>query len=222
MKGKKILTRRHRALLNLVIALILIVLHTSVSGYSLTPHLALEYAKDRNGIYDPTNVITVQPVPEIHRFHRLYMIENENTVALSSAILRVVGWEGSFVWSVDCSEERPIHCGYVSMSKRGQDDNDRQVFCYGRIDAPEITRLEIVDVSLDHGPIDPEDEFRYIDRVIEVPREEWITQNGHTYFLKEFQEPQNVAKRRYIFGYDSAGEIVCQNYIEIYSGVTWG
>ena len=222
MKGKKILTRRHRALRNLVIALILIVLHTSVSGYSLTPGLALEYAKDRNGIYDPTDVITVQSVSEMHRFHRLYMIENENTVSLSSAILRVVGWEGSFVWSVDCSEERPIHCGYVSMSKRGQDDNERQVFCYGRIDAPEIDRLEIVDVSLDNGPVDPEDEFRYIDRVIEVPREEWMTQNGHTYFLKEFQEPQNVAKRRYIFGYDSAGEIVCQNCIEIYSGVTWG
>lgn len=222
MKEKKILTRRHRALQYIVIALIVILIHTSVSGYSLTPHLALEYAKDRNGIYDPTEVITVQSVPEMHRFHRLYMFENENTVALGSAILRIIGWEGSFVWSVDCSEERPIHCGYVSMSKQGKDDNDRQVFCYGRIDAPEITRLEIVDVSLDNGPVDPENEFQYIDRVIEVPREEWMTQNGHTYFLKEFQEPQNVAKRRYIFGYDSAGEIVCQNYIEIYSGVTWG
>ena len=47
MKHKKILTRRQRALRNFVIALVIILLHTSVSGYSLTPHLALEYAKDR-------------------------------------------------------------------------------------------------------------------------------------------------------------------------------
>ena len=222
MKHKKILTRRQRALRNFVIALVIILLHTSVSGYSLTPHLALEYAKDRNGIYDSTEIVTTQWVPEMHRGHRLYMIENENTVALSSAVLRAIGWEGSFVWSVDCSEELPIHCGYVSMSKRGQDDNDRQVFCYGRIDDEEIVRLEIVDVSLDNGPVDPENEFQYIDRVIEVPGEEWITQGGYTYFLKEFQEPQNMAKRRYIFGYDSDGEVVHQRYIDIYSGVTWG
>ena len=222
MKRKKILTRRQRALRNFVIALVIILLHTSVSGYSLTPHLALEYAKDRNGIYDPTEIVTTQWVPEMHRGHRLYMIENENTVALSSAVLRAIGWEGSFVWAVDCAEARPIHCGYVSMSKRGQDDGNRQVFCYGRIGAEDITRLEIVDVSLENGPVAPENEFQYVDRMIEVPSEEWITQDGYTYFLKEFQEPQNVAKRRYIFGYDSDGEVVCQNYIEIYSGVTWG
>lgn len=222
MKRKKILTRRQRALRNFVIALVIILLHTSVSGYSLTPHLALEYAKDRNGIYDPTEIVTTQWVPEMHRGHRLYMIENENTVALSSVVLRPIGWEGSFVWSVDCSEELPVYCGYVSMSRRGRDDKDRQVFCYGRIDDEEIVRLEIVDVSLDNGPVDPENEFQCIDRVIEVPKEEWITQNGYTYFLKEFQEPQNVAKRRYIFGYDSDGEVIHQSHIEIYSVVTWG
>ncbi|MBR5571278.1 MAG: hypothetical protein IKV99_01355 [Oscillospiraceae bacterium] len=222
MKQKKMITRRQRAIRNIIITLVVIVLHTSISGYSLSPHIALEYAKDRNGIYDPTEVVTSCLVPQMHRIHRLYMIENENAVALSSAVLRAIGWEGSFVWAVDCSEERPVHCGYVSMSKRGEPDDERQVFCYGRIDNAEIARLEIVDVSLDEGPVDPENEFEYVDRVIEVPREEWMTQNGRTYFLKAFPEPQNVAKRRYIFAYDSAGEIIYQTHIEIYSGVTWG
>lgn len=222
MKKKKALSRRQRALRNIVIAVLVIVLHVSVSSYSLTPHMALEYAKDRNGIYDPTEVVTTQWVPEMHRFHRLYMIENEHTVALSSAIFRIIGWEGSFVWSLDCSEERPVHCGYVSMSKRGENDAERQVFCYGRIDDEEIVRLEIVDVSLENGPIDPENEFQYVDRVIEIPQEEWLEKDGHTYFLQKFSEPQNVAKRRYICGYDSSGAPVCRNYIEIYSGVTWG
>lgn len=222
MKKKIVLSRRQRALRNIAIAVLIIVIHSTISAYALTPMQALTYAKDRGGIYDPTEVVTTQWVPEIHRFHRLYMIENENTVALSSAVLRYIGWEGSFVWSVDCSEERPVHCGYVSMSKREQADDVRQVFCYGRIDAEEIVRLEIVDVALDKGPIDPENEFRYVDRVTEVPCEEWMEQNGRTYFLKKMTEPPDMSKRRYVFGYDSAGEIVCQTYIETYSGVSWG
>lgn len=222
MKKRIVLSRRQRALRNIAIALLIIVLHASISTYTLTPQLALEYAKDRSGIYDPTEVVTSQWVPEMHRGHRLYMIENEHTVALSSAVLRTIGWEGSFVWAVDCSEERPIHCGYVSMSKRGQADDARQVFCYGRIDAEEISRLEIVDVSLENGPVDPENEFQYVDRVIEIPCEEWMEQNGRTYFLQKMTEPPDMSKRRYVCGYDSTGNVVCQIYIETYSGVTWG
>lgn len=45
MKKKKALSRRQRALRNIMIAVLVIVLHVSVSSYSLTPHMALEYAK---------------------------------------------------------------------------------------------------------------------------------------------------------------------------------
>ena len=66
-KMKPMPSRRRRALRSCLIALLAIALYSSVSFYALTPLKAVEYAKDRSGLYDPTEVVSVQWVPEMHR-----------------------------------------------------------------------------------------------------------------------------------------------------------
>ena len=223
-KMKPMPSRRRRALRNCLIALLAIALYSSVSFYALTPLNAVEYAKDRSGLYDPTEVVSVQWVPEMHRVHRLYLVENEHTVALSSAILRVLGWEGSFVWAVDCSKESPIHCGCVTMSHGGNNDGERVLFYYGRVNDPNIARIELLEVHLKDSGIPPGEttEFENIVSTIELPCEEWITKNGRAYFLEKSFPSDDVTIRRYVRGYDGEGNIVHQEYISNYAGVSWG
>lgn len=219
---KKLTTRRHRALRNIVIAVLVIALHFSISYYSLTPVLALEYAKNRSGVYDPTEVVTSQWVPEMHRFHRLYMIENENMVALSSTIFRVVGWEGSFVWPVDCTQERPLHFGAVRMNHSGESEENAIIFFYGRIDDKSIERIELLEVSLEGKTIFEVDALENAVSCIELTRSEWMEKDGQYYFLQKAKASDDWSVQLYIRAFDSEGNEVYQSYIDNQSGVSWG
>lgn len=222
MRKKKIVSRRHRALRNIAIAILVVAIHASISYYALTPLLALEYAKNCSGVYDPTEVVTMQRVPEMHRFHRLYMIENENMVALSSTIFRAVGWEGSFVWPVDCTEDLPIHCGEVAMSRSGQSDGEHLRFYYGRIDDEKIECIELLEVSLEGKTIFEVDALKNAVSCIELPRSEWMEKDGHYYFLQKAKASDDWSVHLYIRAFDSGGNEVYQSYIDNQSGVSWG
>lgn len=222
MKKKKLVSRRYRALRNIAIAVLVVAIHASINYYALTPMLALEYAKDRSGVYDPTEVVTMQRVPEMHRFHRLYMIENENMVALGSTIFRTVGWEGSFVWPVDCTEDLPVHCGEVAMSHSGQSDGERLRFYFGRIDDKNIERIELLEVSLNGKSIYEVDILENTASSFELTKDDWIKKDGQYYFLQKITPSEDWSVQLYIRAYNSEGNEVYQSYIDNQSGVSWG
>lgn len=222
MKKKKLVSRRYRALRNIAIAVLVVAIHASINYYALTPMLALEYAKDRSGVYDPTEVVTMQRVPEMHRFHRLYMIENENMVALGSTIFRTVGWEGSFVWEVDCTEDLPVHCGEVAMSHSGQSDGERLRFYFGRIDDKNIERIELLEVSLNGKSIYEVDILENTASSFELTKDDWIKKDGQYYFLQKITPSEDWSVQLYIRAYNSEGNEVYQSYIDNQSGVSWG
>lgn len=219
---KKVTTRRHRALRNIAIAVIVIVLHSCISYYSLTQMMALKYAKERVGIYDETEVVTMQRVPELHRFHHLYMIENENTVALSSVILRFVGWEGGFAWPVDCTQDRPLHFGAVRMNHSGENKGNAIIFFYGRIDDKSIERIELLEVTTEYSSAEDEIVFKDIISSIESPRSEWMEKNGHYYFLEKIKATDNWSAQHHIRAYDGDGAVVYESQSDNQSGVSWG
>lgn len=208
---KKQLTRRQRAIRNVLIAVFSILLVQNLGSYALTPMQAIANAKEASGIYDPTEVVAVQSVPEMHRLHRLYMIENENTVALSSAVFRFIGWDGSFVWEVDCTQDLPVHWGCVSMSRHNQSNGEKIRFIYGRIDDENIVRIELVDISVGEE----------ID-CIDLPRDEWIEKDGKVYFLHKVTQPEILTAQSFLNCYDSEDNLLHVMKLEKGSGVSWG
>lgn len=217
---KKSPSRRRRALRNVLLAVLVIVLTQSITLYSLTPMHAIEKGKERGGIFDATEVVTSQWVPELHRFHRLYMIGNENMVALSSAVLRPVGWAGSSVWAVDCAKDLPVHCGSVKMSSP-KNDGKHISFYYGRIDDHNIDRVEIVKVVLDQTPIHPNDFYKYIyDRFV-IPRSEWIKYDGHLFFLHKVTEDAKPDGIYDVHCYDKEDNLIYQARLDNRAGVSW-
>lgn len=208
---KKQLTRRQRAIRNVLIAVFSILLVQNLGSYALTPMQAIANAKEASGIYDPTEVVAVQSVPEMHRLHRLYMIENENTVALSSAVFRFIGWDGSFVWEVDCTQDLPVQWGRVSMSRHNQSNGEKIRFIYGRIDDENIVRIELVDISVGEE----------ID-CIDLPRDEWIEKDGKVYFLHKVTQPEILTAQSFLNCYDSEDNLLHVMKLENGSGVSWG
>ena len=201
-------SRRRRALRNLLIAVLVIVLSQSISVYSLTPMQAIEKAKERSGIFDPTEVVTSQWVPEMHRFHRLYMIENENTVALTNTVLQFIGWTTGSAFAVDCTEDRPVHCGAMALDRSRDNDGKHLAFYYGRVDSSSIERVEIVEIVLEKSLTYPEERFNYITDTIDIPRSEWIARDGYYLFFHETTEEDNPEAQFYYRCYDDAENII--------------
>lgn len=221
MKKKRLISRRQRALRNIGIAVIVILLTRYVNLYSLTPMQAIEQAKERSGIFAPTEVVTYCEVPEMHRFHRLYMIENENTVALTNTVLQFIGWTTGSAFAVDCTEDRPVHCGAMALDRSRDNDGKHLAFYYGRVDSSLVERVEIVEIVLEKTPIDPDDRFKYITDTIDIPRSEWIERDGYYLFFHETTEEDNPESQFYYRCYDDAGNIIYQEYIFNYGYSQW-
>ena len=110
------------------------------------------------------------------------------------------------------------------MSHGGNNDGERVLFYYGRVNDPNIARIELLEVHLKDSGIPPGEttEFENIVSTIELPCEEWITKNGRAYFLEKTFPSDDVTVRNYVLGYDGEGNIVHQEYISNYAGVSWG
>ena len=221
MKKKRLVSRRHRALRNIAIAVLVILLTRYVNLYSLTPIQAIEQAKERSGIFAPTEVVTYCEVPEMHRFHRLYMIENENTVALTNTVLQFIGWTTGSAFAVDCTEDRPVHCGAMALDRSRDNDGKHLAFYYGRIDSSSVERVEIVEIVLEKSLTYPEERFNYITDTIDIPRSEWIERDGYYLFFHETTEEDNPEAQFYYRCYDDAGNIIYQENIFNYGYSQW-
>ena len=79
--------------------------------------------------------------PEVHATHLVYLRGSEDAVTIADTYLTVYGWMGGFGWTLDCAEDAPLYAGEMTMR---QDDQTETVCCYyGRVDDPEIARVEI-------------------------------------------------------------------------------
>lgn len=222
MKKKRLISRRHRALRNIAIAVLVILLTRYVNLYSLTPMQAIEQAKERSGIFAPTEVVTYCEVPEMHRFHRLYMIENENTVALTNTVLQFIGWTTGSAFAVDCTEDRPVHCGAMALDRSRDNDGKHLAFYYGRIDSSLVERVEIVEIVLEKSLTYPEERFNYITDTIDIPRSEWIERDGYYLFFHEMTEEDNPDAQYYVRCYDDAGNLLYYEFINHHYSLSVG
>ena len=222
MKKKRLVSRRHRALRNIAIAVLVILLTRYVNLYSLTPMQAIEHAKERSGIFAPTEVVTYCEVPEMHRFHRLYMIENENTVALTNTVLQFIGWTTGSAFAVDCTEDRPVHCGAMALDRSRDNDGKHLAFYYGRIDSSLVERVEIVEIVLEKSLTYPEERFNYITDTIDIPRSEWIERDGYYLFFHEMTEEDNPDAQHYVRCYDDAGNLLYYEFINHHYSLSVG
>lgn len=213
MKKKKRFYPRHvRALRRLAVALGLLlfcncVLHVGL----LLPIQALRVCEQSEGVYERTRVVWRRWEPNMmHLVDALYLTESENTLSLFCTHPGLSGWLDGFVWPVDASDGGGAHLGLVDMSR---DKHERTVVFYGRIDASDVTRLELHGESVD----------RNTGFALGVSQDNWFVRDGKTYLL--LAEPCRFGKweqAEYSLIVETEDGETAEYPVEQVASVSWG
>ena len=200
---EKLPTRRRVALRRIAImAAVLFVINFFMHIGMLLPRQAIHEVEERNGT-GWTRTVDRMWVPEIHTFHLAYLTQSENVTLFSSAYLTVLGWMPAFSNALDCSEEAPIHAGQSAMSR----DEGEVWFFFGRVDDPEIERVELSLCAEEYDDRSYAQTGREVRRITDV---ELLEQSGRRYFLvkdgREWDYDRDNQPRPLVLGYNAAGE----------------
>ena len=213
-KRERLYSRPRMVLRRLAIFLIalLAVNHIMQLGF-LLPVQAIRQVEERQGAPHGQTLARLW-TPEVHGTHLVYLRGGENAVTIADTYLSFYGWMGGFGWALDCTREEPLYAGEMTMYQ----DNGRGTVCcyYGRVDAPEITRVEI---SVRGAYYDETSGTEIWEETANLPveGEGFIQREEGRYFLVEdvIQEwPYDSARRAWVIGYDETGTVVTEFKIE--------
>ena len=210
-RRKRLLTRRRAALRHIALCLTLMLLIQHVMHLGLLlPIQTVRQQEERAGIRH-TRVVERRWTPEVQRTNLAFLTENDQATLFSSCHLTLYGWMANFHVAVDCTGEEPLYGGFAFQ----YGDEERAWYGFGRVDDPEIQRVEL---SLQSQMWDSAAQSYYMEevrRLTDIPLEE---QSGRRYFLvkdsgewdsEKYSTPQVV-----VIGYDSHGNELFRTEIE--------
>lgn len=180
-KVKRLYPRRERALRTAGLALALLLLCNGVLHLGfLLPAQADAYAAQRYGVYGPLKTVAVQWKPGmLHKTGRLSLLEGENSLSLRYTYWNLYGWEPSFLWALDTSDDADVHAGVVSLTR---DTKEHILVFYGRVRGTDVTSL-YANIKV----------WAFEDHVYiygnEIGAEEQYVKDGYTYFFSAVTDP---------------------------------
>ena len=205
-KREKLPARRRWVARRIAVFLLLLlaVNHVLHLGY-LLPVQGIRDIEERQGAPHGQTLARLW-TPEVHATHLVYLRGSEKAVTIADTYLTVYGWMGGFGWTLDCTEDAPLYAGEMTMR---QDDQTETVCCYyGRVDDPEIARVEI---SVRGAYYAETVELWEEAANLPVEGEDFVQRDEGRYFLVEDirQEwPYDSSGRAWIIAYDEDGNVM--------------
>lgn len=203
MKRKRMLSRKRRAFRRILIALaaLFLVNHFLLIGL-LFPIQAVRHCEERMGT-GRTNLVRRDWAPEIYKTGLVYLTENEKVTMLSAVRLSFYGWTEVYGVPLDCTVEGPIHGGWWTLYRK---EEPSQFYVFGRIDDPDIDRLNILWTIEGDGDSD---------MWVVSDSGEWMERDGRRYFLCSFGNANAAAyKFPLVVGCDEAGKEIARIGLE--------
>ena len=200
-------TRRGRAIWWAAAAAVLLLLanHVFRMGF-LLPLQGIRDIEERQGAPHGETLARLW-TPEVHATHLVYLRGSEKAVTIADTYLTVYGWMGGFGWTLDCTEDAPLYAGEMTMYRDGGAHGT--VCCYyGRVDDPEIARVEI---SVRGAYYAETGELWEEAANLPVEGEDFVQRDEGRYFLVEDirQEwPYDSSGRAWIIAYDEDGNVM--------------
>ena len=212
-KREKLSSRPQMVLRRFAVFLIalLAVNHLMQLGF-LLPVQAIRQVEERRGAPHGETLARLW-TPEIHRTHLVYLRGSENAVTIADTYLTLYGWMGGFGWTLDCATGESLYAGEMTMYRDG---GAHGTVCsyFGRVDDPEIARVEI---SV-RGAYYVDGAEAWEEAVnLPVEGEDFLTRDEGRYFLVEDIRPEwpyDSARRAWIIAYDGAGNVVAEFQID--------
>lgn len=217
--GKKLRTRKQTALRRIaVMVAVLFVINFFMHIGLLIPRQAIHEVEERNGT-GWTRTVDRMWAPEIHTSHLVYLNQNENVTMFSSAYLTIVGWMPGFGNVLDCRGGEPLYAGFTMMHR----DEKETWFLYGRVDDPEIERVEIELRAEEYDSNSYAVDGREVRRITDVELQE---QDGRRYFLVKdggaWDYDRDNRPRPWAVCYNAAGTEIHRMDIRHQNSSHWG
>ena len=202
-KEKRLSSRRRRTLRRVLAAAVTLFLVNRIFLVGLLfPIQAVRRCEEREDT-GRTNLVRREWAPEIYKTGLVYLTENEKVTMLSAVRLSFYGWMEVYGVPLDCTVEGPIHGGWWTLYRK---EEPSQFYVFGRIDDPDIDRLNILWTIEGDGDSDM--------WVVSDSRE-WIERDGRRYFLCSFGNANAAAyKFPLVVGCDEAGKEIARIGLE--------
>lgn len=202
-KEKRLPSRRRRTLRRVLMAAVTLFLVNRIFLVGLLfPIQAVRRCEEREDT-GRTNLVCRDWAPEIYKTGLVYLTENENVTMLSAVRLSFYGWIEVYGVPLDCTVEGPIHGGWWMLYRK---EEPSQFYVFGRIDDPDIDRLNILWTIEGDGDSD---------MWVVSDSEEWMERDGRRYFLCSFGNANAAAyKFPLVVGCDKAGKEIARIGLE--------
>lgn len=202
-KEKRLSSRRRRTLRRVLVAAATLFLVNRIFLVGLLfPIQAVRHCEEREGT-GRTNLVRRDWAPEIYKTGLVYLTENEKVTMLSAVRLSFYGWTEVYGVPLDCTVEGPIHGGWWTLYRK---EEPSQFYVFGRIDDPDIDRLNILWTIEGDGDSD---------MWVVSDSGEWMERDGRRYFLCSFGNANAAAyKFPLVVGCDEAGKEIARIGLE--------
>lgn len=202
-KEKRLSSRRRRTLRRVLSAAVTLFLVNRIFLVGLLfPIQAVRHCEEREGT-GRTNLVRRDWAPEIYKTGLVYLTENEKVTMLSAVRLSFYGWTEVYGVPLDCTVEGPIHGGWWTLYRK---EEPSQFYVFGRIDDPDIDRLNILWTIEGDGDSD---------MWVVSDSGEWMERDGRRYFLCSFGNANAAAyKFPLVVGCDEAGKEIARIGLE--------